>query len=977
MSGYRLAKGGSGIDRGRRLGFRFAGARYQGFDGDTLASALLANGVDVVARSFKYHRPRGVYSAGPEEPNALVTLGEGARAEPNAKAPFVPLTEGLVASAQNAWPSLNFDMMAANSLAGKLFAAGFYYKTFIGGPRGTWTRLFEPVIRRAAGMGRAPVEPDPDRYETMHAHCDVLVVGAGPTGLMAAKAAASCGARVIVADEREAFGGMLRHDRALVDGLPAPEFAAGAQAELAALGATVLPRTTVYGHYDGQFGAVERVADVPEGDFPRQRHWLIRPRQVILATGAIERPIVFAGNDRPGVMLADAGRAYVNQHGVAPGRRVVVFGCHDGAYAAVRDLAEAGVEVVAVVDPRREPGAAARDIADRAGAELIAGAVVSAARGKVVRSVEVRSATGTRAIEADALLVSGGWVPTLHLTSQAGGKPIFDEALAAFRPGALPENWQAVGAVDAMFATADCLAAGARAGREAAQELGFEAHDLPAIAVEGDAPSSNPHPLFHVPGKGKAFVDMQHDVTASDVALAHDEGFRAVEHLKRYTTLGMATDQGKTSNLNGLAMMAELTASQIPQVGTTRFRPPTTPIAIGALAGASTGSHVRPVRRTPMQEYHEANGGEMVAAGAYLRPRAYLREGEDVHAAYLREAAAVRSSVGIVDVSTLGKIEVAGPDAATLLDRVYINGFAKLPVGKARYGIMLRDDGFVFDDGTTWRLAEHRYLMTTTTANAAKVLTHLETLLAVAWPELKVHVTSVSEQWAAMAIAGPRSRAVLARVMEDADLTNEGCPFMAIRHGTIAGVKVMTARLSFSGELAYEVYCGAHHGRAVWDALLEAGEADGIVPYGTEAMGTLRIEKGHVAGPELDGRTTVDDLGLARMASKKKHFVGSVMRRREALTAPDRLSLVGLRSLDGRPIRTGAHLVASTGSQGHVTSSTGSPELGGEIALGLLANGPARHGERLTATYPLKGINVPVEVVAPVFVDPEGSRMHG
>ncbi|MCF3932212.1 sarcosine oxidase subunit alpha family protein [Acuticoccus sp. M5D2P5] len=977
MSGHRLAAGGSGIDRTTPVRFSFAGKSLTGYAGDTLASALLANGVEIVARSFKYHRPRGVVSAGPEEPNALVSLGVGARSEPNTRATMVPLHDGLVAGGQNAWPSLRHDLMAVNGLAGGLIGAGFYYKTFIGGPRGTWTRFFEPMIRRAAGMGEAPTEPDPDRYESAHHFCDVLVIGGGPAGLMAAKAAAEAGARVLIADERDGFGGALRHERAAIDGRPAPHFAAALAAELATRGVQILPRTTVYGQYDGAFGAVERVVDGSNdpGPLPRQRHWTIRPREVILAAGAIERPIVFASNDRPGVMLADAMRAYVNQYGVAPGRRVAIFTTHDGAYRTVRDLAAAGVTVAAIIDARPDVPHAAKAVAEAAGAELLAGATVAAVGGG--KRVETIVTTDGRRIAADALGVSAGFMPTLHLTAQLGGKPEWDAALSAFRPGALPTHWHVAGAVDGTFGTGEALASGARAGAAALTALGLAVPDTTLPETDDDLLADRPAPLFHVPGKGKAFVDMQHDVTAKDIALARDEGFEAVEHLKRYTTLGMATDQGKTSNLNGLALMAAHLSRPIPDVGTTRYRPPYTPVAIGALAGETTGAHLRPVRRTPMHDWHIANGAEMVAAGAYLRPRAYLRPGESVTTAYVREATAVREAVGLVDVSTLGKIEVAGPDAAAFLDRIYVNAWGKLPVGKARYGVMLREDGFVFDDGTTWRLAEHRYLMTTTTQNAAKVLAHLDYLLATAWPELRVHVTSVSEAYATMAVAGPLARATLAAVVDGIDLAADAFPMMAIRTGRIGAADVRIARLSFSGENAYEVFCGAHHGLGVWETILAAGAPHGIQPYGTEALGALRIEKGHVAGGELDGRTTLHDLGLEKLAAAKP-FVGSVLMNRPALCAPERLRLVGLRADGNAPIRTGAHLVGPSGrSEGHVTASTYSPVLGAQIALALLANGPARHGERLVAADPVRGGETPVIVTPYRHVDPEGSRLHG
>jgi len=986
MSGYRL----DSAKRGSPLTFTFDGKRYQGFAGDTLASALLANGVDLFGRSFKYHRPRGLFSAGVEEPNALVTLGSGARAEPNTRATVVELFDGLEATSQNRWPSLGFDVMAVNGLAGPILSAGFYYKTFMGPTAKAWM-FYEHFIRKAAGLGAASRLPDPDRYEEMNAFCDVLVVGSGPAGLMAALTAAGSGARVTLADEQAALGGNLCGD----------SLSGEALAKLAALdNVTLLPRTTVYGYYDDNtLGAVERVADhkpMPAEGQPRERHWTIRAKQVVLACGALERPIVFGDNDKPGVMLADAGRLYVERFGVAPGRQVALFANNDGAYRSVAALTAAGVSITAIVDARPQIGSAAQTIAETSGAELLTGQVVTRALGgQRLSGIEVAAfdpASGTkdgvnRQISADCLLVSGGWTPTIHLASQAGGLARWDETLTAFLPGEAHQPWRAAGACNGSLGTAAALTEGAQAGAEAAQACGFTATpgSLPAVADEPLAEAPLPVWDARPPhGKGKAFVDLQHDVTASDVSLAHREGFRSVEHLKRYTTLGMATDQGKTSNMTGLALMARERGLSIPEVGTTRFRPPYTPVSLGALAGQARGAHFRPTRRTPMHDWHVANGAEMQAAGLWLRPRIYPQGNETVEQAYVREARQVRASVGMVDVSTLGKIDVQGPDAAEFLNRVYSNGFLKLPEGKARYGLMLREDGFLWDDGTTWRLSETQFLMTTTTANAAPVLAQLEFLLATTWPELKVAVTSVTEQWAGMAVSGPRSRDVLAAALDDIDMTNEALPFMGVRKGHLAkdlgGLPVLVSRLSFSGELAYEVYCGAHHGEAVWTRILEAGKPFGIIPYGVEALGTLRIEKGHVAGPELDGRTTAEDLGLAGMTSRKKNYIGSSMLDREGLVDPQRLKLVGFISASGEKIRPGAHLVAANDpkspprSLGHITSTTYSPALEKYIALGLLEDGPDRLGDRLVATYPLNNVDVEVEVVSSHFFDPEGVR---
>ncbi|WP_186389891.1 sarcosine oxidase subunit alpha family protein [Stappia sp. TSB10P1A] len=995
MSGYRLPQGGSHLDRSRPLAFRFDGEPMQGFAGDTLASALLASGRVLVGRSFKYHRPRGVMGAGPEEANALVELRDGARQEPNTRATMTELYGGLEAASQNRWPSLSFDMMAVNDLLSPLFSAGFYYKTFMGTGQATW-HFCERFIRKAAGLGRATHLADPDRYEKTNAFCDVLVVGAGPAGLMAARAATAAGLRVILADENARAGGRLFEDGVHLDGLAPAEWIDGALREIEAGGGRILPRTSVYGYFDGNvLGAVERVADhkrKPAPFEPRQRHWTIHARHVVLATGAIERPLVFSGNDAPGVMLASAGLAHATRYGVAVGASVVVFANNDGGARTAIQLADLGVSIKAVVDPRREIDPALAAALGARGIRLETGAVVAATRGrKALAGIDIRGfdpisgALGANVMQpgCDALLVSGGWTPSVHLASQAGSAPVFDAALQSFVPGAAREAWTAAGACAGTLDLAGCLAAGLEAGRTAANACGktAENRDISLPALSGQlAGAELPFPLFDVPATGgaKRFVDFQHDVTADDVDLANREGFRSVEHLKRYTTLGMAADQGKTSNVNAIALMARARGLTAPQVGTTRFRMPWTAVTIGALAGRETGHHFAPVRRTPLHDWHVAKGAEMMTAGLWMRPRAYIGPGETLRDAYIREATAVRQRVGIVDVSTLGKIDVQGPDAGEFLNRLYTGGFAKLPVGKARYGVMLREDGIMFDDGTAWRLAPNRFLVTTTTANAGAVLAHMEHYLEVVWPELRVHVTSVTDRFAGMAVAGPQARKVLQAALGEGDVSTEACPHMGIVRGRIAGAPVMIARLSFSGELAYEVYCDWPAGLAVWETLIEAGKPNGIMPYGMEALGTLRIEKGHITGAEMDGRTTLADVGLGGMASRKKPYVGSTMTQRPAFVDPERPVLVGLVSRDGQAIRAGSHLTLPGGgaSLGHVTAVTWSPALGANIALAFLSRGRDRHGEVLEAAFPLKDERVAVTVADPCFYDPDGSRMH-
>lgn len=998
MSGYRLPHGGALIARDRPVHFRFDGAARTGLAGDTLASALLASGQVLVGRSFKYHRPRGVLTAGSEEPNALVTLRDGARREPNAPATMIELYDGLAADSQNRWPSLRFDLQAVNQVFSPLLVAGFYYKTFMGPTRKAWP-IYERVIRQAAGMGKAGYDADPDRYERRSGFCDVLVVGAGAAGLSAALAAAESGASVILCDEAPAPDARVSGVAATIDGQSLADWTVTAMARLRQMPRVqVLTRTTVYGYYDGNtLGAIERVSDhkaEPDAGEARQRHWTLRPKRVVLATGATERPLVFAGNDIPGVMLADAARSYAENYGVAPGRAVAVFTNNDSGYGAALAMLAAGVSVVAVIDPRPHGGAAYADDLKLAGCRHETGAVVARAKGcKAVTSVDLHAydvaggflGASRGSLAVDCLAVSGGWTPAIHLASQAGGKPVWSDSVQAFLPGEGREDFVSVGACAGALDLADAVAQARAAGRDMARLCGYDTAESSAMVVVSGPQATGLLPLWEVPSvkaSAKKFVDFQHDVTASDLRLANREGYISVEHMKRYTTLGMANDQGKTSNVNAMAIMAAARQAEVADVGTTRFRPPYTPVSLGALAGRAVGKNFRPERRTSMHQWHLRHGAEMVAAGAWVRPRVYFRPGETMAQAIQRETKAVRFGVGICDVTSLGKIDIQGPDAGEFLNRVYINAFAKLPVGRARYGVMLRDDGIVYDDGTTWRLSEHQYLMTTTTVRAAGVLAFLETLLATRWPDLKVQIASVSDQWASMAVAGPKSRDVLAPLIGDVDFSADALPMMGVREGTLNGVPVLVARLSFSGENAYEVYSPFREGETVWQAIMDGGVAHDITPYGTEALGTLRIEKGHVSGPELDGRTTLGDLGLARMASTKKQFIGKVLADRPALTDGARLTMVGLESENGETLLTGSHLVSGPAAEnpgrslGHVTSPCTSPMVGKPIALALLEGGLEHLGKTFYATDPLRGRHTLVRVVAPCFFDPEGDRLH-
>ncbi len=984
MTSFRLSTGGR-IDRSRPLAFEFDGRQMRGFAGDTLASALLASGRQLVARSFKYHRPRGILTAGSAEPNALVTIGAGGRTEPNARATMVELHEGLVARSQNRWPSLDFDIGAVNGLVSPFLGAGFYYKTFMW-PAALWERLYEPFIRKAAGLGRATYTADPDSREKCWGHCDVLVVGAGPAGLAAALTAARAGARVILADEGHELGGSLLMETGKVAGSDAAELRRSCVSELASLpNVRLLERTTVFGWYDDNvFGAVERVQPnvaSPDPNRPVERLWRIVAREAIIATGAEERPIVFGGNDTPGVMMAGAMRSYLNRYAVAQGRRTVVFTTNASGYRTAADLEAAGVEVAAIVDPRTEPSDT------WAGkARVVRGAVVrDALGGKRVTGVIVETGGKSEHIDADALAMSGGWSPIIHLACQRGAKPRWSEAHAAFLAPEPASGLRMAGAAAGVAELAACLGDGAAQACRALERLGLgkAAAAFPAATVPAAAPQS----VWQVKGsKRKAFVDFQNDVHAKDLQLAVREGYANVELAKRYTTTGMATDQGKLGNINAIGILAEARGVSPAAVGTTTYRPFYTPVSCGALAGSARGKDFQPVRKSPLHGWAEKNGAIFVEAGQWYRSAWFPRPGEATwREAVDREVRTVRSAAGLCDVSTLGKIEIFGKDAAEFIDRIYCNPFRKLPIGRARYGIMLREDGMVYDDGTTSRLDEQHFFMTTTTALAAGVMAHLEFAAQALWPQLDVRLASATDQWAQMAIAGPKSREIL-QTLVDQDLSDAAFPFMSARPITLFGGQLHARlfRISFSGELAYELAVPAGYGEAVAERIMEAGKAHGICAYGVEALGVLRIEKGHITHAEINGTATPGDLGLGKMVSAAKpDFIGKAMLAREGLGAADRLRLVGIKPVDpGKRFRNGSHILNSgarislENDQGYVTSSAYSPHLGQTIGLALVKHGPERLGETVTVWNDLHGEQCEAQICSPVFFDPENRKLH-
>ncbi|HEY8051807.1 MAG TPA: sarcosine oxidase subunit alpha family protein [Steroidobacteraceae bacterium] len=1003
---------GGRIDRARVLRFSFDGHAYAGVAGDTLASALLANGVHLLGRSFKYHRPRGLLAAGSEEPSALVAVRrDAARYTPNLRATQVELYEGLEAHSQNRWPSLALDFGAVNDLLSPFIPAGFYYKTFMW-PRRAWRWLYEPRIRAAAGLGRAPTQPDPDRYASRYAHCDVLVVGAGPAGLAAAAAAVGAGARVILCDEQNELGGSLLSDSSraapVIDGRPAARWLDDTLADLAARQVTLLPRTTAFGYFPHNLVALnERLTDhlaIPAALAPRERQWQVRAREVVLATGAIERPLVFPGNDRPGIMLAAAARTWLNRYGVLPGTRAVVVTASDAAYEAALDLQQAGLAIAMIAEVRDAVPAGLADLTRAAGIPVLAGATVLGTSGRrrvqAIRLARIRhgAVSEPKTLRCDLVLMSGGFTPSVHLFSQSRGTLAWDDAVQAFLPAVLAERARSAGACRGVFELARVRSDGAAAGAAAAREATAPGREgvCPAGALGRSVAAAAAGSAEELAGargfagalpqpqraRGKAFVDWQNDVTTRDLALATREGFRSIEHIKRYTTTGMATDQGKTSNLNALGVVSGTLGKAIPDMGLTTFRMPYTPVTFGSFAGSARGDLFDPVRTTPMHSWAVKNGAVFEDVGLWKRARHFPCPGEDLHRAVNRECLTVRNACGIFDASTLGKIEVVGKDAVTFMNRLYTNAWSSLAVGRCRYGVLLRDDGFVYDDGVVARMAEDRFHVTTTTGGAPRVLALMEDYLQTEWPDLGVWLTSTTEQWAVIAVQGPTARPVLESLV-DIDMSAAAMPHMSVAVGHICGVPMRLFRVSFSGELGFEVNVPADFGAAVWEAISEAGQAHGITPYGTETMHVLRAEKGYIiVGQDTDGTVTPEDAGLGWAIGKNKpDFLGKRSLQRPAMTSADRRQLVGLLTVDPATVLDeGAQVMLEPAAPvptrpiGHVTSSYYSATLGRSIALALIGGGRSRSGQ--TLYVPMPQGDVPVQVASPVFYDPKGERLN-
>jgi len=1004
---FRTDAGGL-IDRTRALRFTFDGRRLQGFAGDTLASALLANGIHLTGRSFKYHRPRGIVSAGVDEPNALITVRRhGGRHTPNLCATQIELFDGLNAVSQNRWPSLAFDLRAATRLLSPFIPAGFYYKTFLW-PRRAWRALYEPRIRAAAGAGRAPRQPDPDRYANRYAHCDLLIIGGGAAGLAAALTAAVSGARVVLCDEQSRPGGALLSDAAARIGeQSAPRWAQHATDILSArANVTVLARTTAFGYFSHNFVALcERLQDHlsdPPGDGPRERLWQVRAREVIFACGALERPLVFPGNDRPGILLAGAAGSYLNRYGVLPGRRVALITAHDSAYQTALDLHSAGVEIAAIADLRAEVRGALPQAARAAGLDIREHMTVTATRGG--HRISEVSLAGCNAdgqvqpgpplrVPCDALLMCGGYTPSVQLFSQTRGRLQWDQALQAHLPGEGFERVRSAGACAGHASLAASLRHGALMAQAALQAIDYPCATIPRRQVHamecgtggwlGMLPEARPG------SADGALVDWQHDVTVRDLRLAMREGFASVEHIKRYTTTGMASDQGKSSNLNALGIIAATLGKSMAEVGVTTARMPYTPVTFGTLAGYARGELFAPARATPSHDWAVTRGAVFEDAGLWKLARCFPLAGEGRAQAVARECLNVRMGCGLFDASSIGKIEVMGPDALTFLNRMYVNAWNSLVPGRARYGLLLGDDGFIIDDGLVARLEQERFHVSTSSGGAALVLSLMEDMLQTQWPELKVWLTSTTEQWAVIALQGPQARAVLqqlidARLMQGINIGAAAMPHMSVFEGQFCDAPLRLLRTSFTGELGFEINVPSDRGMEAWETILDAGGDYNISAYGTEAMNVLRAEKGYIiVGKDTDGTVTADDAGLGwAIGPAKSDFLGKRSLERESMSAPGRKQLVGLMTLADPQVvlEEGAQVMLEPApawfgkSLGHVSSACYSATLGRSIALALIAGGRARIGQTLHVPMPRGPIAV--QVTSPVFYDPAGARIN-
>ncbi len=980
---YRLDNGGL-IERSKPLQFTFNGKTYGGFAGDTLASALLANGISVVGRSLKYHRPRGILSAGSEEPNALVAVGTGNRHEPNLPATRIRLEEGLVAHSQNCWPSPTFDLGAITRFLSPILTAGFYYKTFMK-PKWAWMK-YEYIIRKMAGTGDSPTEADPDIYDKRFMFCDLLIVGAGPAGLSAARTAALSGARVILCDEDYLLGGSLLGETVSINGITASKWCQSVSAELQTMdNIEILTNTTVFNHSDHHY--LIAIKNNQQTDKTRKSLLKIRTKQLILATGSIERHQLFAGNDLPGVMLAASVSAYINRYAVKPGNKAVIYTNNDSGYAAIPIMIKAGISIQAVVDNRTCASKSAAKLATVQDISVCFSQRIIRANGsRRVHSVDIQPEGGgnLHTVSCDLVCMAGGWTPVVNLFSQNGGKLIFDDNKATLIADKTTHPSLLAGSVDCHFALKPCLQSGIDAANKA---LGITTSLQ--FTVEQDAPpqtsiQSDWTHAASIKKRSKIFIDYFSDVIVADLDLAVREGYQHVELAKRYTAAGMGMDQGKTTNVHAIGLISELTGESAQDIGHTTYRPPYTPVTFGAVAGREIHELLSYKRHTPFYHCHVNLGAVFDPSASWCYPKCFPRSHETISAAIDREVVNTRTNVGVTDISSLGKLEIFGPDAVKFLELAYINKFSTMGINRCRYVIMLRPDGPILDDGVATRIGENHFLLTLTTARTTKAMLQLQRMLDIDFPELDVAMTSVSAQWANLAIAGPKAREVLAQLKPDFDISNENLPYLAFQAGKIAGLNTRVYRVSYSGEHAYEVSVGAQDAQQLWMAVLKAGEPYNIMPYGVEALDIMRIEKGHLGiGTEIDGRTTPDDLGLGGMVKKDQFFIGSVLLERSAFSQAERLQLVGLKPLDNKSIiPMGAQLLETRfsgkkeDSLGHVTASVNSQTLQYPIALALLSGGRSRMGEKIFATSPVDNKEVEVVVCHPVFLDPQGERLR-
>jgi len=985
------------INREKKILFKFNGKKYFGYEGDTLASALIANGVHLVGRSFKYHRPRGFFGVGVDEPYALVQLYRNNETIPNIKATEQELFEGLEAKSVNCWPNVKFDIGAINNFLKIFLPAGFYYKTFMW-PKSFWYKFYEPFIRKAAGFGIVSTQHDQERYEHKYEYCDLLITGSGPSGLASAYAAAKNGAKVILAEDKTRFGGSLLTTESNIGNLNGKEWVDKVINELKTMtNVKIKNRAQVFGYYDHNMLVMsERITDhLPKSKkyIPKQRLWYIRAKEVVIASGSIERPLVFGNNDTPGVLLASAAKEYLKVYGVLVGKKPIIFTNNDSAYETAIEFKKNGIDPI-ILDSRKNVNSEIVNEAKNLNIKIKFSHVVVAAKGyKKVKYAEIAKISDDKKklseiqnMKCDCICVSGFWTPTIHLASQSGNKTKFDKDIDAFVPDKSKQNETTVGSANGLFTLEETLKKSFEVGANLSKKITNNDNTIPVPTVV-EKKHSKHDKFWCVPlpkgKKYKRFLDFQNDVSVSDVELALKEGYRSIEHVKRYTTLGMATDQGKTSNLNGLQLVSNVENKIVPEIGHTTFRPPYTPVTIGTIVGREVGKHSKPTRKSPIHLWHEKNNAVFVDAGLWLRPRYYKQGNETLLEAAKREAKNVRKNLGICDVTTLGKIDIKGPDAPEFLNRIYTNAWMKLPVGKARYGVMLREDGIVMDDGTTTRISENHYHMTTTTAQAANVLSHLEYYLQIIWPELNVNVVSTTEQWAGVAIAGPKSRDFLKKLFSNLDVSNEALPFMGYKESTFLGFSVRIFRISFSGELAYEINIESDYGLLLWEKLMELGKEFNIQPYGTEALSTLRIEMGHVAGPELDGRTIPYDISLEGLVSKKKDFIGKRSLERISFTDKNRQKVVGLIPIDRKSaIPEGSYLVIDKKGKtpisklGHVSSSCWSVENNNPFSLAIVKDGKNMIGKKLFAVSPLKNTSIEVEIISSHYVDPKGERVR-